>query len=120
MPRTNTQKSFPFYHRRLNCKSRESRDTQNNRQVWPGVQNEAGQELTEFCQENTLVKANTPFQQHKRQLYTWTIPDGQYQNQTDYVLCSQRWRSYKQSAKTRPGADCGSDHQLLIIKFRLT
>ena len=42
------------------------------------VQNEAGQRLTEFCQENTLVKANTLFQQHKRRLYTWTSPDGQY------------------------------------------
>ena len=55
-----------------------------------GVQNEAGQSLTEFCQENTLVLANTLFQQHKRRLYTWTSPDGQYQNQIDYILCSQR------------------------------
>ena len=43
-----------------------------------GVQNEAGQRLTEFCQENTLVIANTLFQQHKRKLYTWTSSDGQY------------------------------------------
>ena len=57
-----------------------------------GVQNEAGQRL-KFCQENTLVIANTLFQQHKRRLYTWTSPDGQYQNQIDYILCSQRWRS---------------------------
>ena len=48
-----------------------------------------------------------------------TEPDGQYQNQTDYILCSQRWRSSIQSTKTRPGADCGSDHELLIAKFRL-
>ena len=40
-------------------------------------------------------------------------------NQIDYILCSQRWRSSTQSAKTRPGADCGSDHELLIAKFRL-
>ena len=46
-------------------------------------------------------------------------PDGQLQNQTDYILCSQRWRSCIQSAKTRPGDDCGSDHELLIAKFRL-
>ena len=58
-----------------------------------GVQNEVGQRLIEFCQENTLVIANTLFQQHKRRLCTWTSPDGQYQNQTDYILCSQRWRS---------------------------
>ena len=45
-----------------------------------GVQNEAGPSLTEFCQENALVIANTLFQQHKRRLYTWISPDGQYQN----------------------------------------
>ena len=84
-----------------------------------GVRNEAGQRLTEFCYENTLVIANTLFQQHKRRLNTWTSPDGQYLDQTDYVLCSCRWRSSIQSAKTRPGVDCGSDHELLIAKFRL-
>ena len=83
-----------------------------------GVQNEAGQRLTEFCQGNRLVIANTLFQQHKRRLYTWTSPDGQHQNQIDYILCSQRWRNSIQSAK-RPGDDCGSDHELLIAKFRL-
>ena len=45
--------------------------------------------------------------------------DGQHRNQIDYILCSQRWRSSIQSTKTRPGADCGSDHELLITKFRL-
>ena len=84
-----------------------------------GVQNETGQRLTKFCEENPLVTANTLFQQHKRRLYTWTSPDAQYQNQIDYILCSQRWRSPIQSAKTRLGADCGSDHELLIAKFRL-
>ena len=72
-----------------------------------GVQNEAGQRLIEFCKENALVIANTLFQQHKRKLYTWTSPDGQHQNQIDYILGSQRWRSSIQSAKTRLGADCG-------------
>ena len=60
----------------------------------------------------------TLFQQHKRRLYTWTSPDGQHQSQIDYILCSQRWRSSIQSAKTRLGADCGSDNDLLIAKFR--
>jgi len=83
------------------------------------VQNEAGQRLTEFCQENTLVIANTLFQQHKRRLYTWTSPGAQYQNQINHILCSQRWRSSIQSVKTRPGVDCVSDHELLIAKFRL-
>ena len=80
-----------------------------------GMWNEAGQRLIEFCQENALVIANTLFQQHKRRLYTWTSPDGQHQNQIDYILCSQRWRSSIQSAKTRLGADCGSDHELLLL-----
>ena len=84
-----------------------------------GVQNEAGQRLIEFCQENALVIANTLFQQHERRLYTRTSPDGQYQNQTYYILCSQRWKSSIQSAKTRLEDDCGSDHELLIAKFRL-
>ena len=82
-------------------------------------QNEAEKRLMEFCQENALVIANTFFQQYKRRLYTWTSPDGQHRNQIDYILCSQRWRNSVQSAKTRLGANCGSDHQLLIAKFRL-
>ena len=81
------------------------------------MRNEAGQRLIEFCQENALVIANT-FQQHNRRLCTWTSPDGQHRNQIDYILCSQRWRSSIQSTKTRSGADCGSDHELLIAKFR--
>ena len=84
-----------------------------------GIQNEAGQRLIEFCQEDALVIANTLFQQHKSRLYTWTSPDGQHWNQIDYILCSQRWRNFIQSAKSRPGVDCGSDHELLIEKFRL-
>ena len=80
-----------------------------------GVQNEAGQRLTEFCQENALVIANTLYQQPNRRLYTWISPDGQYQNHIDYVLCRQRWRSSIQSAKTRLGADCGLDHELTAI-----
>ena len=79
----------------------------------------------EFCQQNALTIANTLFQQYKRRLYTWTPPNGQHRNQltliilTDYILCSQSWRSSIQSAKTRPRADCGSDHELFIAKFRL-
>ena len=83
------------------------------------MRNEAGQRLIEFCQENALLIANTLFQQHKRRLYTCTSPDDQQRNQTDYILCSHRWRSSIQSAKTRLGVDCGSDHELLITKFRL-
>ena len=78
-----------------------------------GVQNEVGQRLIEFCQENALVIANTLFQHYKRRLYTWTSPDCQHQNQIDYILCSI------QSGKTRPEGDCGSNHELFTAKFRL-
>ena len=58
------------------------------------VQNEAGQRLREFCQENALVIANTLFQQRKRRIFMCTSPDGQYQNPIDYILCIRRWRSF--------------------------
>ena len=84
-----------------------------------GVQNKAEQRLIEFYRENALVIANTLFQQHKRLFYMWTSPDGQYWNQTDYILCSQRWRSSIQSAKIRPKADYSLDHQYLITNSGL-
>ena len=84
-----------------------------------GVQNEAGQRLIEFCQKNALVIANTLFQIQKRRRYTWRSPDGQQWNQINYIPCSQRQRSSIELANTRPGTDCGSDHELLIAKFRL-
>ena len=60
-----------------------------------------------------------PLPTTKRRLYTWTSPNGQHRNQIDYILCSQRWRSSIQPAKTRLRADSGSDHELLFAKFRL-
>ena len=116
--RTNTPKGCPFHYRGLECKSRKSRNTWSNRKIWPWNAEWSRAKTNRFCQENALVIANTLFQQHKRRLYTWTSPDGQHQNQTDYILCSQRWTSSTQSAKTRPGADCGSHHEL-IAKFRM-
>ena len=61
----------------------------------------------------------TPSSNNTREDYTWTSPDGQHRNQIDYILYSPRWRSSIQSAKTRPGANCGLDHELIIAKFRL-
>ena len=84
-----------------------------------GVQNEAGQRLIEFCQENALVIANTLSQQHKRQLYTWTSPDGQYKIRFIIFFAAKDGKALYSQQKTRPGADCGSDHELLITKFRL-
>ena len=117
--RTNTQKRCPFQYRGLDAKVGSQEIAGVTGKFGLGVQNEAGQRLTEFFQENALVITSTLFQQHKRRLYTWTSPVGQYQNQIDCILCSQRWRSSIQSAKTRPGADYGSDHELLLAKFRL-
>ena len=83
--RTNTPKRCPFHYRGMECKSRKSRNTWSNK-FGLGVQNEAGKRLIEFCKENALVLANTLFQQHKTRLYTWTSPDGQHRNQTDYIF----------------------------------
>ena len=113
------KKRCTFHHRRLDAKVRSQEIPGVSGKFGLGVQNEAGWRLTEFYQENTLVIANTLFQQHKWWLYTWTSPDGQYQNQIDYILYSRRWRSSISSVKTRPGADCGSDHELLYAKSRL-
>ena len=96
--------------------SRKSRDTWSNSQIWPWSTKWGKAKANRVLpREHT----NTLFQQHKRGLYTWTSSDGQYRNQINYILCSQRWRCSVLSAKTRPGADCGSDHELLIAKFRL-
>ena len=115
--RTNTKKRCPFCHKGLECKSKKLPGVTGKFGL--GVQNKAGKRLTEIFQENSLVIANTLRQQHKRTLYTWTSPDGQHQNQIAYILWSQRWRSSIQSAKARPGADGGSDHELLNVKFRI-
>ena len=115
---TAKKKRCPFNYRGMECKSRKSRDAWSNK-FDLGVQNEAGQRLTEFCQENKLVTANTILQQHERRLYTWTSPDGQYQNQIDYILYNWSERSSIESAKNKTGSYCGSDHEFPIEKFRL-
>ena len=113
--RTNTKKDVPLIIGDWNTKEGSQEIPGVTGKFGLGVQNEAEQRLIEFCQKNGLVIANTLFQQHKRRLYTWTS----HQSQIDYILCSQKWRSSIQSAKTRPGADCGSDHELFIAEFRL-
>ena len=116
--KTYTQKRSPFHYRELECKSRKSRDTWSNRQIWPWNTEWSRSKVNRFCQENALVITNTLFQQHRRRIYTWTSPDGQYQNHIDYILCSQRWRRSIQSAKIRLGADCSSDHELLYCQIQ--
>ena len=117
--RTNTKKVVLFIIGDGNLKVGSQERPGETGKFGHGLQNGAGQRLTELCQENTLVIANTLFQQQKRRLYTWISPDGQYWNQIDYILSSQRWSNSIQSAKRRLGADCGSDYELLIAKFIL-
>ena len=119
LSRTNTQKRCLFIIGNWNEKVGSQEIPGVTGKLSLGVQNERGQRLIEFCQENALVTENTLFQQHNRRLYTWKSADGQYWNQIDYILCSQRLRSSAQSVKTRLGAECGSDHELLIAKFTL-
>ena len=84
--RTNTKKDVLFIIGDWNAKVRSQETPGVKGKFGLGIQNEAGQKLTEFCQENVLVIANTFFQQYKRRLYTWTSPDSQYRNQIDYIL----------------------------------
>ena len=84
-----------------------------------GTRNEAGDRMHEFCAANDLVAVNTFFEQPPRRLYTWTSPDGQHRNQIDYIMIKARWKSSFLSVKTRPGADCGTDHELLIADFKM-
>ncbi|BFY99382.1 hypothetical protein BsWGS_02422 [Bradybaena similaris] len=84
-----------------------------------GTRNEAGENLVNFCAGNDLYVANTMFQQPKRRLYTWTSPNGLYRNQIDYFLCANRWKSSVVNCKTLPGAECGTDHELLIAEMKI-
>ena len=72
------------------------------------VQNEAGQRLVEFCQENTLVIANTLYQQHNGRLYTWTSPDGQYKNQIDILLTRNHQLMSSETYKVHIWPQCSS------------
>ena len=83
--------------------------------------NEAGDRLVQFCNHHQLFIANTFYELPKRRLYTWTSPDNNTRNQIDYILCKTRWKNAVTAANTLPGADCGTDHELLMsrLRFRL-
>ena len=113
------KKDVLFYHRELECNSRKSRDTWSNRKVWPWNTEWSRAKAKIFCHENTLVTADTLFQKQNRQLHTWMSPDDQDQNQNDCIRCSWKRRIIIAVRKTKPGADCASEHELHIAKFRL-
>ena len=96
-----------------------SRNTWSNRQIWPWSTEwsraKADRDLPRECTGHGKHSLPT----HKRRLHTWTSSDGQYWNHPEYILCGQRWTTSIQSANTRLGAYCGSEHKLLIANFRL-
>ena len=83
-----------------------------------GDRNDKGQELVDFCEANNLSIMNTMFKQPNRRKYTWISPGGQYRNQIDYILIQNRWKSSVYNCKTFPGADCSSDHNVLVATFQ--
>ena len=106
----------------FNAKVRKQiRNSECNGKFGLGEDNERGTDLLEFCRSNNLVIANTLFEHHPRHLYTWISPDRNTRNQIDYIIINQKWKASLKNAKTRPGADCNSDHQLPIVdmQFRL-
>ena len=88
-----------------------------------GIRNERGDRLVEFCSKYKFTIANTWSDQPKRRLYTWKAPgdrtDRVIRNQIDYILINDRYKNMVTKAKTHPGADCGSDHNLLINSLNL-
>ncbi|KAL4711368.1 hypothetical protein ACJJTC_019209 [Scirpophaga incertulas] len=84
-----------------------------------GERNDRGERLMQFCYEENFTIMNTCFKHHIRRLYTWISPGDRCRNQIDYILIGTRWKSSVTNTKTLPGADCGSDHQLLVATVQL-
>ena len=102
--RTNTKKRCPFHHRELECKSRKSRDTGSNwsnRQLWFWSTKWSRAKANRVLPRERTDNNKHPLPTTQEKLYTWTPPDDQYWNQINYILCSQRWRSSIESAKTK-------------------
>ena len=76
-----------------------------------------------FCQSNNLIIASTLLEHHPRHLYTWISPDNKTWNQIGYILLyiiiNQKWKNALKNAKARPGADCNTDHQLLVVDMQV-
>jgi len=81
--------------------------------------NEAGEQLEDFCLEHEMALANTMFKQHPRRLYAWNFPDGITRNQIVYISIAQRWKTSLMNCRTYPGADCNTDHQLLVATVKV-
>ena len=81
-------KICPFHYRGLECKSRKSKITWSNRQIWPWSTKRSRSKANGALPREGTGHSKHPLPTHKRRLYTWTSPDGQHRNQTDYILCS--------------------------------
>ena len=101
--RTNTPKRCSFHYRGLECKSRKSRNTWSNRHIWLW-NTEWSREKANRILPRELTGHNTLFEQHKRRLYTWTSPDGQYWNQIGYIICSQKMEKFYNASKNKTGS----------------
>ena len=117
--RTEIQKRCPFHYRGLECKSQKSRNTWSTRQIWPWSTEWSRAKANRVLPRERTGHIKHPLPTTQEKTLHRTSPDGWHWNQIDYILCSQRWRSPLQSPKIRLGADCGSDHEILIAKFRL-
>ena len=108
----------PFHHRGLEWKSRKSRDNWRNEKIWPWSTKWSRAEGSRILPKECTGMENTFFQQHKRWFYSWTSPRWSI-SKSDWLYYLQ-WKTENtiQSAKTRLRADSGSDHELLIAKFR--
>ncbi|KAI5700378.1 hypothetical protein M8J77_008043 [Diaphorina citri] len=84
-----------------------------------GVKNNHGENLISFCEEFQLFLCNTWFEQKESARYTWTSPDKTVKNQIDFICASWRFRNGIINTKTRPGADCGSDHNPVVMKVKI-
>ena len=87
------KKRCPFHYRGLECKSRKPRNTWSNRQIWPWNAEWSRAKTNRVLPKKCTGRSKHPLPTHKRGLYTWKSPDAQHQNQIDYILCTQRWRS---------------------------
>ena len=84
-----------------------------------GTPNDKGEQLINFCYDNDLYITNTAFQHHERRRFTWQSPGDRYRNQVDYILIKRRWLRCVTNSRAYPGADCGSDHNLVSVMVRL-
>ena len=117
--RTNTPNRCPFHYRGLEYKSKKSINTWSNRKIWPWSTEWSRAKTNRVLPKEYIGHSKHPLPTIKEKTLHMDITRWSTLNQIDYILCSQRWRSPLQWARTRPRAGCASDHELLIAKFRL-